>query len=108
MAGAPKLNEVVFLHRPTGTLLVSDLLFNVTAAGQLRHPAGADHAGTRGRLAMSRAWRGYTKDRPALKASLEKVLGWTFTRILPGHGAVFEDPQAVGPGAGRRWPGRCG
>ncbi len=95
VAGAPKLNEVAFFHRSTGTLLVSDLLFNVTHPANVMTGLVLSMAGTKGRLAMSRAWRGYTKDKPALKASLEKILAWPFTRILPAHGEVFEDPAAV-------------
>jgi Domain of unknown function (DUF4336) len=95
VAGAPRLNEVAFFHRPTGTLLVSDLLFNVTRPTNVMTGLVLSMAGTKGRLAMSRAWRSYTKDKRALKASLEKILAWPFTRILPGHGEVFEDPAAV-------------
>jgi hypothetical protein len=95
VAGAPKLNEVAFFHKSTGTLLVSDLLFNVTRPTNVMTGLVLSMAGTKGRLAMSRAWRGYTKDKRALKASLEKILAWPFTRILPGHGEVFEDPAAV-------------
>ena len=95
VAGAPKLNEVAFFHRSTGTLLVSDLLFNVTHPANFMTGLVLSMAGTKGRLAMSRAWRGYTKDKRALKASLEKILAWPFTRILPAHGEVFEDPAAV-------------
>jgi Domain of unknown function (DUF4336) len=104
VAGAPKLNEVAFFHRPTGTLLVSDLLFNVTRPTNVMTGLVLSMAGTKGRLAMSRAWRGYTKDKPALRASLEKILSWPFTRILPGHGEVFEDPAAVDKArAAMRW-----
>jgi Domain of unknown function (DUF4336) len=95
VAGAPKLNEVAFFHKPTGTLLVSDLLFNVTQPANFMTSVVLTLAGTKGRLAMSRVWRRYTKDKPALKASVEKILAWPFTRILPGHGEVFEDPAAV-------------
>ena len=94
VAGAPKLNEVVFLHRPTGSLLVSDLLFNITRPANFMTGMVLTMAGTKGRLAMSRAWRGYTRDKRALKASVEKILAWPFTRILPGHGDVFEAPDA--------------
>jgi hypothetical protein len=95
VAGAPKLNEVAFFHKSTGTLLVSDLLFNVTQPANFITGLVLTMAGTKGRLAMSRVWRRYTKDKPALKASLEKILAWPFTRILVGHGDVFEDPAAV-------------
>ena len=92
--GAPALNEMVFFHRASRTLLVSDLLFNIRKPANLVTRLVLDMMGTRGRLAMSRAWRRYTKDRQALRASVEKVLAWDFTRILPGHGAVYENEQA--------------
>jgi hypothetical protein len=92
--GAPGLNEIVFLHRPSRTLLVTDLLFNVQQPANFPTKMVLNLMGTRGRLAMSRAWRRYTKDRKALRASVEKVLAWNFERILPGHGAVFEHEQA--------------
>jgi hypothetical protein len=92
--GAPGLNETVFFHRPSRTLLVSDLLFNIEEPANFMTRVVLNMMGTRGRLAMSRAWRRYTKDRQKLRASVEKVLAWDFARILPGHGAVFESPQA--------------
>jgi hypothetical protein len=92
--GAPDLNEMVFFHRPSRTLLVSDLLFNIRQPANFTTRLVLSMMGTRGRLAMSRAWRHYTKDRQALRASVEKVLAWDFGRILPGHGAIYENAQA--------------
>jgi hypothetical protein len=94
VAGAPGVNETVFLHRPSRSLLVTDLLFNVREPANFVTGLVLRVMGTRGRLAMSRAWRRYTRDREALKASLENVLAWDFTRILPGHGAIHESPDA--------------
>jgi hypothetical protein len=92
--GAPGLNETVFFHRPSRTLLVSDLLFNIEQPANFVTKVVLNVMGTRGRLAMSRAWRRYTKDRDKLRASVQKVLDWDFARILPAHGAMFESPQA--------------
>ena len=92
--GAPAMAEVAFLHQPSGSLLVSDLLFNVTAPANRRTGALLYLMGTHGRLAMSRAFRFLTRDRRALKASVERILAWPFHRILPGHGAVFDEPAA--------------
>jgi hypothetical protein len=92
--GAPGLNETVFLHRPSRTLLVSDLLFNIEQPANFVTTMVLKMMGTRGRLAMSRAWRRHTKDRQKLRSSIEQVLSWNFSRILPGHGAIFESPQA--------------
>jgi len=91
--GAPRLNEVVFLHLPSRSLIVSDLLFNVRNPETWTTALVLRLAGTHRRLAMSRAWRLYTRDRVALRASVERVLAWDFARILPGHGDVFDDPD---------------
>ena len=92
--GAPGLNELVFLHRSSRSLLVSDLLFNIRRPANFPARIVLTLMGTRGRLAMSRAWHRFTKDREALRASIEKLLAWDFERILPGHGAIYEHPQA--------------
>ncbi len=90
LAGAPSMNEVVFFHGASRTLVCTDLLFNV------RKPASAmtgfvlSLMGTKGRFAMSRLWRRYARDRAALKASVERMLSWDFARVIPAHGEVYE------------------
>ena len=92
--GAPGIGEAVFFHRASRTMICTDLLFNI------RRPATRMTAflltlmGTRGRFAMSRVWRRYGKDRGALKASVERLLAWDFTRVVPAHGDVFEAADA--------------
>ena len=95
LPGAPKLNEVVFLHRASRSLLVSDLLFNVTAPDNWATALVLRLMGTYKRLGPSRLlrWR-LTRDRRALKAGVERMLAWDFVRVLPGHGDVFESPDA--------------
>jgi hypothetical protein len=94
LAGCPGLRETVFFHAASRTLVCSDLLFNV------RDPRGwatklvLTLAGTRGRFAMSRAWRRYAADRAALSASLRRMLEWPFTRVIVGHGDVLEADDA--------------
>jgi len=88
--GAPGLNEITFFHQPSGTLIVSDLVFNI------REPANGVTSlvlrmmGTRGRLAASRWWRVGAKDKQAVANSVERVLAWDFTRVLPAHGDLLE------------------
>jgi len=104
--GAPKLREVAFFHRASRTLLVTDLLFNMT------HPATAATGlvlrmmGTYRRLAVSRAWRFYTKDRRAQRPTLEAVLAWPFERIVPAHGEVYEGVGTPARAAARAAFGR--
>jgi hypothetical protein len=94
LAGCPRLRETVFFHKPTRTLLCSDLLFHVRTPRNWATSLVLTLAGTRGRFAMSRAWWRYAADRPALKASLARVLAWPFTRVVVGHGDVLEADDA--------------
>jgi hypothetical protein len=98
LEGCPALAEHVFFHAASATLVCSDLLFHVRAPETWATSLVLALAGTRGRLAMSRAWWRYARDRRALWASLERLLAWPFSRVLVGHGDVFEAPDA---------PARC-
>lgn len=100
LPGAPRLNEVVFLHRGSRSLLVTDLLFNVTAPDGWMAALMLRVLGIYKRLGPSRLLRWLlTKDRRALKAGVERMLAWDFVRVLPGHGDVFE---AGDPGSARQ------
>jgi glyoxylase-like metal-dependent hydrolase (beta-lactamase superfamily II) len=94
IGGAPKLGEVVFFHRVSKSLIVTDLLFNMIGPTNLPTTLVLLLGGTRGRLAMSRVWRLATRDRAALRASCERVLACDFERILPAHGAIYSAPNA--------------
>jgi hypothetical protein len=98
LAGCPTLAEHVFFHATSRTLVCSDLLFNIRTPETWATSLVLRLAGTRGRLAMSRAWWRYAQDRVALWASLERALAWDFARVLVGHGEVFEAADA---------PARC-
>ena len=89
IGGMPGVEEWVFFHRPTGTLLVTDLLFHLTdVSGWVNHLVFAA-MGTRGRLAVSRLYRSFIRDRDAVAASVERLLAWPISRIIPCHGAVL-------------------
>ena len=87
------MNEVVFFHRASRSLLVSDLFFNVTEPETWSTGLVLRMMGTYKRFARSRAWKLFAKDCQALKASVEKVLAWDFVRVLPGHGVPFETAE---------------
>jgi glyoxylase-like metal-dependent hydrolase (beta-lactamase superfamily II) len=96
VAGAPLLNEVVFHHRASRTLICTDLLFNVTHPATWMTSVALTLMGTKGRLATSRAWWLYTRNRAALKNSLEQLLRWDFARVIPAHGDVVEPGNGAG------------
>jgi len=88
--GAAYLNEVVFFHRSTRTLILTDLAFNVaadkTAGARLFHWL----AGTAGRFGPHRMVRFMMRDRTAARASVQHILQWDFNRVTITHGEVLE------------------
>ena len=70
IAGAPKVDETVFLHRASRSFLCADFLFHITRPANWRTRMVLGLMGTSGgRLAASRAWKHFTKDRAAAAAS---------------------------------------
>lgn len=89
VAGAPALAETVFLHVPSKTLVVTDLVFNLRETKGLLTPLILTVVGARGRFAQSRALRFMVKDRDALALSFEEILAMDFDRIVMAHGEVL-------------------
>lgn len=88
--GAPRLNEVVFLHRPSRTLILTDLAFNLGPDMPLLSRVLLKLNGCDNRFACSRLLRSTIKDRAAFRASLETVLAWDFDRVVVSHGRNLE------------------
>ena len=88
--GAPPLNEVVFFHPATRTLVLTDLAFNISKNAAKRSPLfywlwDVGHFGPH-RFVRIRGIR----DRLAAGASVERILRWNFDRIIVSHGDVLE------------------
>jgi hypothetical protein len=99
-AGAPRLNEVVFLHRPSRTLLFTDLVFNVKPGPGNRARLLHWLLGATGRFGPHRLVRSMIRDREAARRSLRTLLSWDFERVIVTHGEVLErgGPAAVRAG----------
>jgi hypothetical protein len=91
LEGAPAVDEWVFFHAPSGSLLVTDLFFHVLEPETWATAALMRLVGCHRRLAASRSWRWvFARDLPRLRTSLEAMLRWPITRVIPCHGAVAE------------------
>lgn len=88
--GAPKMSEVVFFHKPTKTLIVSDLFFNIVHPANLATKVLLTFTGARGKLAKSRVWSMMKEDEAVFEASVRKVLSWDFDTLVMAHGDVVE------------------
>jgi hypothetical protein len=90
LRGMPRLNEVVFRHRASRTLIVTDLAFNLGPDMPLLSRLLLKLNGCDCRFAVSRLLKTTIKDRAALRASLDTVLAWDFDRIVLSHGRNVE------------------
>lgn len=89
--GAPGLNEVVFLHRASRTLLCLDLCFNVRESASLVTRWFMRVNGAYGRFGPSRIFRYVVmKDARAMRASVDRILAWDFDRVSVAHGEILE------------------
>ncbi len=91
LAGLPRLKEHLFLHVPTRTLIVADLVFNFsTDETAWNHFFHRYIMGIKRYPGMSRIFRFCIKDRSAFRTSMTAVLAADFDRIIVGHGRVIE------------------
>jgi hypothetical protein len=89
--GMPRLNEFVFLHRPSRTLIVADLVFNFDGPRQnLLGKLFLRLNGIYGRVGCSRIFRRLIKDRDDFNNSVAEILELDFDRLILGHGAIVE------------------
>lgn len=91
IAGVPAMQEHVFLHEVSRTLVVSDLVFNVHACRGFGMSLFLRCVGAWKKTAQSRFWRFLVKDRPAAAASASSILAWDFERVAVAHGSIIED-----------------
>jgi hypothetical protein len=87
--GVPRMTEHVFLHRPSRSIIVTDLLFNVRRCS-LATQLLLRLTGTYGKTAQSRIWRLLTRDKAAAAESARSVLAWDFDRVVVAHGDVID------------------
>lgn len=87
-AGHAVLDEVIFLHRPSGTLIVTDLIQKHIAADEawywqiIKRLAGiwGPQGGTAPDIKFA------TTDRAAARAARDRILSWEFDRLILSHG----------------------
>ena len=96
--------ELVFLHKPSRTMIEADLLFNLPATEQFSKTGIAPNSGflnklfgsimnTKGDMTWQKRFWWYAaagKNRPGFKSSLERMQKWDYDRLIPCHGDVIE------------------
>ncbi|MGH0035786.1 MAG: DUF4336 domain-containing protein [Myxococcota bacterium] len=101
--GADLMSEVVFLHRDSRTLILTDLAFNV---GDEAAPSARllfRMMGRLGRFGPSFLEKLIIRDRAAASEDFEHILGWDFDRVLVTHGEVLESGGRAALREGYAW-----
>ena len=88
LAGMPTVNESVFTHRASRTLLVSDLVFNIRGSRGFGPWLIFSLFGTKDRFGVSRFFSRMAKDKAAFEGSLKDLFALDFDAIVPSHGNV--------------------
>jgi hypothetical protein len=90
VGGMPKINETVFFHKASRTLIICDLLFNLDLQDSFKNNLFLKLNGVYKKAAPSRVLKLFTKDKAAAKRSVDQIAEWDFERIILGHGNIVE------------------
>ena len=89
--GVPFLNEVVFYHPESRTILFSDLIFNFSDDENIGVKIFAWLDGVYGRPDVNRLIRWFMiRDREKARDSVQKILSWDFDRVSITHRDIIE------------------
>ncbi|KIX92896.1 uncharacterized protein Z520_11372 [Fonsecaea multimorphosa CBS 102226] len=96
--------ELVFLHKPSRTMIEADLLFNLPATEQYSKTGTHPNSGiltklfagimnTKGEMTWQKRFLWYAaggKDRKGFAESAKRIKSWDYDRVIPCHGDVIE------------------
>lgn len=83
--GMPAVNETLWFHRPSGSLIVTDLLQWWRGPLPWQAWAWAHAMGVRRQMGVSRMFRWFVQDRDAFRRSLTGLSAWPVRRVLTCH-----------------------
>lgn len=88
--GLPFLNEVVFRHRVSRTLILTDLCFHIQHSHSRISTLAYRALDAWQRFGPTRTVRAAVRDKAAFRASIQQLLSWDFDRVIVSHGDVLE------------------
>ncbi len=103
LRGVPRINEVVFFHRPARALLCADFLFNIQDERSAATRIFWKLFGVWQSLSLSRAFKWFIKDKAIFGRGVHQVLAWDPEIVLMGHGDVLRDAKQRLPSALKTW-----
>lgn len=85
ITAAPLLNEVIFLHRPSRTVIVTDLVTHFTDLGNGLGAWLLASMGLSDKVSSAFTWLAM-RNRAELRAQVGEIVAWDFDRAVLSHG----------------------
>lgn len=102
-SGIKPVHETVFYHRPSRTLIVTDIAFNFDETSRFSTRFAAQILGSYKTLRPTWLEKWGSRDKATVEVSLRQVLNWDFDRVIPGHGSIVETEGKHHFKAGYEW-----
>ena len=90
VAGVPELDEHVFFHHATKSLIVTDLIFHIKEPHNFITRVILTMVGVHKKCTQSKVWRFFCKDREAAGQSALAIASLPAERLIMAHGQVIE------------------
>ena len=97
------VNEIVFYHPSTKTLIITDSAFNFDRSFPLITQFAARIIGSYQQLKPSWLEKIAVRDKQKARRSIERILNWDFERVIMGHGKIVETDAKRQLTIGYRW-----
>ena len=97
------VNEIVFYHPSTKTLIITDSAFNFDRSFPLITQFAARILGSYQQLKPSWLEKIAVQDKQKAKQSIAQILSWDFERVIMGHGKIVETNAKQQLATGYQW-----
>lgn len=91
LTGAATLNEFVFFHRDSQTLVLTDTAFHFDGNFTFKTQWVAKLLGIYGKVTPSPLEKIASKDVDKLELAIKNILNWDFQKIIMAHGSIIKE-----------------
>lgn len=95
LEGAPSVAEWAIFHRPSRSLVLTDIVFHILEPRGFINGLILRAGGTYQKLASSRLFASAVKDKAAMRRSLERLFAVPAERVIVAHGECLEGEDAM-------------
>lgn len=91
ISGSKMYEEVVFFHKKSGTVILTDLCFNLQCEQGLFARLALKLYGVYKKFGPSKAVAIFIRNPSQISAAITKMNHWTYQRVIVAHGDISED-----------------